>query len=273
LSIAVAVLVIAGVTAVATTIALLLRRRAPEGGWFGADMGPGTSIYFAVLTGFVIPVGFVVSILYQSYNRARVSAEQEAVAVARQAEAAAAFPNPFRETLQGQLLCYGRTVVHQEWPAMADGHSSPTVELWIRRLVENGPGLGEQDIFSSSAVDQWVAQSNVREEGRRERLLEANSPLPTPLWVLLGITAGVFLVYPVLFVRRRQPGLVTTAVVGGNAVVVTCVMLALVLLATPYGTGSGAIKPAGMEYTLARFAAELPDLRAPCNEQGFPANA
>ena len=83
----------------------------------------GTS--FAVLLAFVILAGF------QTYSGARAAAGSEATAVLDMARTAALFPAAQRDRFRGDLTCYGRAVVVEEWPAMRRGDSSALVDRWI----------------------------------------------------------------------------------------------------------------------------------------------
>ena len=44
------------------------------------------------------------------------------------------FPQQSRILLQGDLVCYGRAVVYDEWPLMASGRSSAVVDDWVVRI-------------------------------------------------------------------------------------------------------------------------------------------
>jgi len=82
-------------------------------------------------TAFAVLLAFVILAAFQTYNGARMGAESEAQAVLDMARTAALFPAGERYQLGGDLVCYGRAVVNQEWPAMQRGHSSPLVDYWV----------------------------------------------------------------------------------------------------------------------------------------------
>ena len=80
---------------------------------------------------FAVVLAFVTLAAFQTFNSAKAGAQTEGAAVLDMARTAALFPPSQRDQLRADLICYGRAVVYQEWPAMGNGHSSPAVEYWI----------------------------------------------------------------------------------------------------------------------------------------------
>src|SRR3954447_11377174 len=124
-----AVLIVAAVTAVAVATMLLVRRGAPEGSRF-ADGDRAAGVFGVLATGFAVLVGFVVFLSFESYDTSRSGAETEAELVVQQFETAQFFPRSVRKTLSGEFFCYGRDVVHSEWPAMSDGKLGNIATPW-----------------------------------------------------------------------------------------------------------------------------------------------
>src|SRR6476661_7498709 len=122
-------LIVACVTAVAVTVMLLVRRRAPEGSYF-EDGDRAAGVFGVLATGFAVLLGFVVFLAFESYDTSRSGAEAEAQIVAQQFETAQFFPIAARAPLSGYLMCYARTVVHQEWPRMRSGTLGDTLNPW-----------------------------------------------------------------------------------------------------------------------------------------------
>src|SRR6476620_11414733 len=76
----------------------------------------------------------VIFLALQSYQRARQGSSVEAIAVAELHSVAAVFQPPTSDRLQGELVCYGRAVIEDEWRTMREGRSSELVQSWIDRL-------------------------------------------------------------------------------------------------------------------------------------------
>src|SRR5262245_21170271 len=120
MNIAWALLVVVGVTAIAVGIMLLVRRSAPEGSYF-EDGDRAAGVFGVLATGFAVLLGFVVFLAFESFDTSRSGAETEAEIIAQQFETAQFMPVAVRGELSGELICYARTVVHQEWPLMNSG--------------------------------------------------------------------------------------------------------------------------------------------------------
>src|ERR1700712_3679121 len=126
-------LIVAVVTAITVTAMLLVRRRAPEGSFF-TDGDRASGVFGVLATGFSVLLGFIIFLAFSSYDQARAGAESEATVVAQQLETAQFFPSATATKLSGQLVCYGRSVVYSEWPAMGDGTIGETVNPWGVRM-------------------------------------------------------------------------------------------------------------------------------------------
>src|SRR5215210_5591818 len=113
----------------AVTAMLLVRRRSPDGGWF-ADGDRAAGVFGVLATGFSVLLGFIVFLAFTSYDQSRSGAETEAVMVMQQVETAQFFRPSVAAELTGELVCYGRSVVGEEWERMEDGTLGDTVNPW-----------------------------------------------------------------------------------------------------------------------------------------------
>jgi hypothetical protein len=69
-----AAVVTVGVTAVAVAAILMVRRGAPEGGFF-ADGDCAAGVFGVLATGFSVLLGFIVFLAFTSYDQSRAGAE------------------------------------------------------------------------------------------------------------------------------------------------------------------------------------------------------
>src|SRR3954452_1525321 len=106
-----AFLIIAVACAVAVGALLLVRRRAPAGGFF-QDGDRAAGVFGVLATGFSVLLGVIVFLAFTSYDQSRAGAEQEALILVQQVEDAQFFPRPAGGELTGELICYGRSVVN-----------------------------------------------------------------------------------------------------------------------------------------------------------------
>src|SRR3982751_5304838 len=113
-------LIVVVVTALAITAMLLVRRQAPAGSYF-EDGDRAAGVFGVLATGFAVLLGFVVFLAFQSFDTSRSGAEDEAQIVLEQFETAQLLPASVRGTFSGELVCYARSVVNQEWPMLESG--------------------------------------------------------------------------------------------------------------------------------------------------------
>src|SRR6266508_3052911 len=93
------------VVAAAVALMLLVRRRAPVGGFF-TDSDRAAGVFGVVGTGFAVLLAFVIFLSFESYDRAREAATVEAVAVSQMFRTAALFSPGPRRRVRGELVCY-----------------------------------------------------------------------------------------------------------------------------------------------------------------------
>lgn len=256
------VLVVAG----AITIKLLVRRCAPVGGWF-ADSPRSAGTLSVIGTMFAVVLAFVIFLALQSYQRARHASSQEAIAIIELHSVAAVFEPPARDQLQGGLVCYGRAVIADEWPAMSEGRSSELVESWIDRLHGEFRSAEPHGTRQEAAYAQWFDEQAQRREGRRERLAEATPLVPLSLWFVLGIGASLTLAYMCAQADRREGPFVQSIPIAFVAAMVTSGMLVVAFLDHPYANESGGVAPTEMRHTLMRIDHGG---ATPCDERGNP---
>jgi hypothetical protein len=267
------VLVTAGTAAVAIAAMLLVRRRAPEGGYF-ADGDRAAGVFGVLATGFSVLLGFIVFLAFTNFDQSRSGAEREAVTLVQQVETAQFLPKPASGQLTGELVCYGRSVVHGEWPRMREGTLGDTVSPWGIALFRTLRPVEPRTASEQSAYDKWLEQTSEREQARLDRVHGADGVIPAPLWVVLFFIAGIIFVYTLFFADSGERAVVQSLLMGS----VVCVMVVLLLLLSalnhPYHRGVGGLEPVAMERTLRTIDEALgaigTTVRIPCDAKGVP---
>ena len=268
-----AVFLIAGVTALAVAAMLLVRRGAPEGSRF-ADGDRASGVFGVLATGFSVLLGFVVFLGFESYDQSRSGAEEEALVLAQQVQTAQFLGQPIAGKLAGELVCYGRSVVHVEWPRAESGDLGDEINPWGVRLFQTLQTVKLQAPSQEAAYGKWLDQTSEREAARIDRIHGAVGVIPTPLWIVLIFIALVIFVF-MLFFADSSEGAVTQAVLMGSVAAVMVAMLLLIrFLDSPFHEGVGGVRPVAMERTLRIIdeALRAVDERValPCDAQGNP---
>ena len=268
-----AFLIVAVVVAVAVTSLLLVRRRAPEGGYF-EDGDRAAGVFGVLATGFSVLLGFIVFLGFESYDQSRSGAENEALVVLQQVENAQFFGQPARDTLTGQLVCYGRSVVNGEWDRMREGTQGDAINPWGVAMFRTLQRVQPRTDTQQSAYDKWLDQTSTREEARQDRIHGAVGVIPTTLWIVLFSISVVIFAFMLFFADRAERAVVQAMLIGSVVAVMSGLMLLLRGLDQPFHPGVGGLEPVAMERTL-RMADEAlgaigTQLQPLCDARGVP---
>jgi Protein of unknown function (DUF4239) len=244
-----ALLIIAALVAVAVSAMLFVRRRAPEGSYF-TDGDRASGVFGVLATGFSVLLGFIVFLAFTSYDQSRTGAETEASTLVQQVQTAQFFPAAAAAELTGELVCYARSVVGDEWPRMRDGTLGEHVNPWGIELIRTLRTVRPETATEQSAYDTWLGQTSERQQGRLDRVHGAVGVIPTQLWIVLFFIAAVIFVYTLFFADSGERALVQALLMGSVTGVIVTLMLLLYTLDHPYGAGVGGLEPVAMERAL-----------------------
>jgi len=209
---------------------------------------------------YALVVGFVLAFTLSGYQSTESDASVEADSVTALSRSAALFDHTNRDKLDHELICYARTVIDEEWPAMSDGHSSQLTTVASDRLYDTFGRLGttgENDVALSGSLDR------IREldEARASRIIKSTQRLPAIFWIFMVVGGLMLTGYAVILNGRES--------IGGQMVFILpvtllllCAIYLVALFEQPF-QGSNAIKPTAMRaalYSVERFA---PQVREP----------
>jgi hypothetical protein len=264
----VAILIVLAAAAVAVLALALVCRRAS--GPLLADSGRGRPTVTVTGTLFAVVVAFLILAAFQTYDGAKTGAQSEATAVLDMARTAAFFPGSQRDQLRSDLVCYGRAVVDQEWPAMRNGHSSPLVDYWIGAYRALFGRLQLRSVREQLGFQELLDLAATRTAGRLQRLSEDTPSVPTPLWIAVIFGGVVAVSLQLGMADPREPLHVHGLLLAGLAGVVAACLLVVYFLDHPYQSHTGGIEPSAMGQTLVTIGSLEPNLRAGCDQTGRP---
>jgi hypothetical protein len=245
-----ALAIIAIAATVAITLMLVIRRFAAPAGGFFTDPDRAAGVFGVTGTGFAVLLAFVIFLAFSSYDRARDKASVEAVAISQLFRTANLFSQDARRQLHGELICYARAVIHDEWRTMRDERESRLVDGWLAQIERTVDGMQLHGDSQRLGFDHWFDQSAERREGRRGRLAEAAPLVPSLVWLALFLGGGLMIVYMCLYADPREPAFVQALMIGAVTTMVVAGMLVVRFLDRPYTDASGSIKPTAMTTTL-----------------------
>ena len=266
-------LIIAAATAVSVTAMLLVRRRAPEGSVF-ADGDRAAGGFGVLATGFSVLLGLIIFLAFTSYDDSRSGAEAEAISVREQFETAQFLPADVRVELGNELVCYARSIVHLEWPALEAGTEGDLANPWSVELFQTLRTTNPRTSAQGSAYDQWLDHTADREQGRSDRIHGAVGIIPGPLWYVLLFISVVIFAYLLFFADSGERAKSQAMLMGSVTAVITAMLLLIQFLDDPYRDDLGGLQPVAMERTL-RILEQERGLtgqtgRLPCDAAGEP---
>jgi hypothetical protein len=264
------VVVAVGVT---TSLMLLVRTRAPAGGFF-SDSDRAAAVFGFIGTAFAVLLAFVIFLAFETYTGAKTEAAHEADAVFEQFEIAQLFEPADRDRLQSQLVCYARSVVSDEWDSMRDGERSDRVDAWVIEIEHSIDAVSLDGPRQTVGFDKFFDETIAREDGRRGRLQEAAGVVPAPMWFMLLLGAACLLGYMLLFADSAERLLVQCVLIGAVTVLVVTPLLLIDFLDHPYKDSTGSIMPTSMRFTLDAMEHEREaTIEVPCTADGAPTGA
>jgi hypothetical protein len=249
MNVVVALVVVAVSASLAIGAILLVRRRAPEGSYFN-DGDRAAGVFGVLATGFAVLLGLVVVLAFTSFDDARTGAATEALTVAQQYEVAHLLAPAQGRRLAAELICYGRSVVHQEWPRMQDGTQADAMNPWGIALFRSLRAVEPRTASEQAAYAKWLDQRLDREGARGARIHGASSVIPTPLWLVLYVTAVMIVGFMLFFADSAERAVVQAVLIGTVVAVMAATILLIRYLDNPYRPGVGSLKPVAMQRTL-----------------------
>jgi hypothetical protein len=152
--------------------------------------------------------------------------------------------------------------------------STGAINPWGVALFETLRSVQPDTATEQSAYDKWLDQTSDREEARRDRVHGAAGIIPTSVWIVLLLTAGIVFAYMLFFADSAERAVSQAMLMGSATTVVVVSLLAINALDNPYGPNVGGLDPVAMERSLGI----LDEARAvvndtaplPCDEEGAP---
>jgi hypothetical protein len=204
---------------------LLVRRLVPQSAL--RELNEVAGFIIAVLgVLYAVLLAFVVIAVWEEFEEARVTAEREAHSVAVIWRASQGLPRPVGQRMSELCQEYARTVIEEEWPAMARGEQSPRAWEQLDGLWRAVYELTLRTARDETLFDQIVTQLGKLGGDRRMRLLASRTGVPRAMWLVL-ISGALLTVAFTYFFGVRSP----TAQVLMTAALATIIGLCLFMVA------------------------------------------
>jgi amino acid transporter len=264
-------LVVIGVTAIAVAAMRAVTRKAPEGGYYN-DSDRASGVFGVLATGFSVLLGFLIFLGFESYDASRAGAETEALTVAQQIQTAQRLSAGVGDELTGQLVCYARFVIEDEWDRMKDDSLGEAINPWGAAMFATLQGYEPGSAAEQANYAKWLDQTETREQARQDRIHGAAGIMPVPLWIVLFFIAAIILVFLFGMADSAERAWVPALFIGSVVAVIASMLLLLRFLDNPVQSGVGGLEPVAMERTLDLIDQQLAfidhEIAIPCDESG-----
>ena len=268
-----AALIVVAVTAVAVAVMLVVLRRAPEGGFY-ADSDRASGVFGVLATGFSVLLGFLIFLAFESYDASRSGAETEARIVAQQVQTAQRLSAEVGGDLTGELVCYARWVIGDEWERMEAGSLGEDINPWGAAMFGTLQGYEPGSAAEEANYGKWLDQTEAREAARQDRVHGASGIMPVPLWIVLFFIAAIIFVFLLGMADSAERTWVPALFMGSVVAVIVAMLLLLNFFDDPVHGGVGGLQPNAMERTLVLIDQQLAviggDVTIPCDDSGNP---
>lgn len=195
-------------------------------------------------------LAFAVFIVWQQFNTAQATSQEEASKLAAIYWHAEELPESERQQMQELARSYAQVVIEEEWPLMEQGQESS--QAWaivdeLRRSVDSfEPSTSTEQTLQAQEVRQVDDMMN----DRRLRLLQSREGIPTILWItLLGGSVPLIGFIVLLGLNNVQAHLLPLAMVTALIVIG---LFTIKTLEYPF-SGDTKVKPSAFELVLNRF--------------------
>jgi uncharacterized membrane protein YraQ (UPF0718 family) len=216
-------LAVGGLILVQRSVPITLRRQHNDvAGFIYAVLG----VVYAVL------LGFMVVAVWEEWNAAAATTDEEATALSEIFWIAGRMPGPEGHHIQDLARSYARVVIDEEWPLMEHGKASP--RAWdlldeIRNeLLSFDPSTQGQQIL----YEQGLERMRDLADARRDRLRDARQGLPALLWVVLMVGGIDVVSFTYLF--GLESTLIHILMVAALALIIALALFTIASLDFPF---------------------------------------
>jgi hypothetical protein len=207
-------------------------------------------IYSVLGVAYAVVLGFVLISVWERYEETSERVDQEGAALAALYFHANPLPDSDRRQIQQLTQSYAQVVIEEEWPMMQYGQSSPRAWALMEQLRQSVQNVEASTPAEQVLYDHGLARVHELSDARRLRLLEANTHVPTILWVIL-LAGGVLTVgFTYLFGLTNTR--VHTLMVVALTAVITSILFTIYTLEHRF-SGDAQPTPEVFESDLQRF--------------------
>jgi hypothetical protein len=185
--------------------------------------------------------------VYSTFDDASKASADESSNLILMYQQTRAFPQPERDQARQAIVSYTRSVIEDDWPALADGNGSPKTDKALNTMFDVWAPMDPSGQWSdeySASVDQLNTVLTLR----NERIDDSAAALNPIYWVMLFV--GAFLTILHLALLRMENRTMHLIAVGVTAAMLGLVLYLLIEVNLPF-RGEISLSPDNFRMALA----------------------
>jgi hypothetical protein len=211
------------------------------------------AIYMPLSGLFGILIAFTSFLVWQQYNAAHVTAEEEASRLAAIYWHAEGLPASERQQVQELANSYAQVVIEEEWSLMGEGQESSQAWAIVDELRRSIDWFEPSTSMEQTLHARQVTLVDELMEDRRLRLLQSREGVPPVLKEVLLIGTAMIVGFSYLFgVKDFRVHMVMVAIL---TTIIVSVLCSIEAIEYPF-TGDVRVPPDAFELILNRFEAD-----------------
>jgi hypothetical protein len=205
------------------------------------------TIYAALYVMFGVSLGFSLFLVWQQFNTARQTVENEATSVQQVYDLAARFPESEQNRVKELAVSYVRVVLEEEWPSLKQGQPSSQAQTLLIELRRSVVGLNPHTDAQDALYSTSLTELDELEENRTLRLLAAREGIPSILWFVLVVGGMLTIAFTYLFGIERA--WLHAVAVAGLTIAICLILYVIAVLDYPFNSGVS-VQPDAFELVL-----------------------
>jgi hypothetical protein len=197
---------------------------------------------------YAVLLAFVVIIAWERFHDAEKALAAEAGSAATVYRLAEGLGAEAAVAVRSGMSAYLKSVLDEDWPAMAAGHSHPATSRALSAVYHEVVHYRPADLHDADLQEDLLRELDRLTEARRERLVMAEGTVPGAIWFVLFLGALLVLAFTFFF---GTPNVVTQSLMTGVlAALIFSAILVIIAIDRPF-TGAVTVSQESIRAVLA----------------------
>lgn len=201
---------------------------------------------------YAVLLAFVVIITWERFNEAERALTTEAGAAIALFRLSTGVDEATGTKLRDQTVAYLRSVLEEDWPAMANGHWSRETSARLNELYWTVVHYRPADLHDADLQQDLLREVDKLTEARRTRLVMAAGTVPNAIWFVVFL--GAVLTISFTFFFGTQNVLSQCLMTGVLAALIFSAILVVIAIDRPF-TGAVVVPTESIRTVLEEFQA------------------